>query len=189
MIFSMIMLAGGCSVISELTAFKKCEFSFHSIQDPSLSGIEISDKRAFSDFSLREGQKITLDLLNGKLPLEITVNVEARNPGPGKAAVSSIQWIALIDQMEIGRGTLNNPVEVPPNGGRAIIPLRIHTDLFNYLEGENPRTMFNFALNLVNAGDQPTRLSLKIKPSVLIGQQSVAYPGYITLTEEFSSGD
>ena len=48
----------------------------------------------------------------------------------------------------------------------------IQTDLFDYLEGDNPRTMLNFALNLVDAGNQPTRLSMKIKPSVMIGAQS-----------------
>ena len=57
------------------------------------------------------------------------------------------------------------------------------------MEGDNPQTMLNFALNLVDAGNQPTRLSMKIKPSVIIGGQSVNYPGYFTITKEFSSGN
>jgi hypothetical protein len=77
---------------------------------------------------------------------------------------------------------------VSPGGGRSLIPIQIHTDLIDYLEGDNPRTMINFALNLVDAGNQPTRLSMKIKPSVLIGNQSLYYPGYFTIRKEFSSG-
>ena len=32
-------------------------------------------------------------------------------------------------------------------------------------------------------------ISMKIKPSVIIGGQSVNYPGYFTITKEFSSGN
>jgi hypothetical protein len=188
-LLAMMLSATGCSVISEMTAFKKCEFSFRSLQDPVVCGIDIGEKSSFAEFSFREGQEITMQLLQGTFPFEITANVEVMNPGSARAAVSSIQWIALIDEMQVSQGIVNDRVEVAPNGGRALIPLRIHADLFDFLEGDNPRTMFNFVLNLIHAGDQPTRMSLKIKPSVLIGQQSIAYPGYFTLTEEFGSGD
>ena len=70
-----------------------------------------------------------------------------------------------------------------------MIPIRIGADLFDYLEGDSPRTMINFALNLVDAGNQPTRLTMKIKPSVQIGAQSIYYPGYFTIAKEFSSGN
>ncbi len=62
-------------------------------------------------------------------------------------------------------------------------------DLIEFLEGDNSLSMLNFALNLVNAGDASSRVSLKIKPSVLVGSQSVQYPGYFTITHEFSSGN
>jgi len=184
-----LLLATGCSVISELTAFKKCEFSFRSLQDPRLCGIDMSDKRSFSDFSLWDGQLIATNLIKGSMPFEITVNVEVYNPGPAKAEVSSIRWIAFIDETEAAQGVVNKRVEVAPGGGRALVPIPVQTDLFKFLEGDNPRTMFNFALNLLDAGDQPTRLSMKIRPSVMIGRQVVEYPGYFTITEEFRSGD
>ena len=69
-----------------------------------------------------------------------------------------------------------------------MIPIRIQTDLFQYLEGDNPRTMLNFGLNLVDAGGQPTRLSMKIKPSVYVSGQMIAYPDYFTITQVFKSG-
>jgi hypothetical protein len=189
LVLSIVLLTGGCSVLSELNSFTKCEFSFRSVQDPRLSGIEIADKRTFSDFSFKEGQEITISVLKGSLPFEIIANVEVRNPGPSMAAVSSIQWIAFIDDMEAAQGMVNDRVEVSPNGGRAIVPVFIQTDIIDFLEGSNPQTMLNFILNLLNAGDQPTRVTLKIKPSIMIGQQTIAYPRFFTLTEEFSSGN
>ena len=186
---STILLVSGCAILSELTALTKCEFSFHSAQDPSVCGIDISSRRSYSDFSFLDGQIIASNILKGTLPFAITVNVEVTNPGAVTAAVNSIEWIAFIDDVQVAAGVVSERIEVAPGGGRSMIPIGIRTDLFNYLEGDSPRTMLNFALNLMDAGGQPTRLSMKIKPSVLIGGQSLNYPGFFTISKEFSSGN
>lgn len=186
---STILLVSGCAILSELTALTKCEFSFHSAQNPSVCGIDISGRHSYSDFSFLDGQIIASNILKGTLPFAITVNVEVTNPGAVTAAVNSIEWIAFIDDIKVATGVVSEKIEVAPGGGRSIIPIGIRTDLFDYLEGDSPRTMLNFALNLMDAGGQPTRLSMKIKPSVLIGGQSLNYPGFFTITKEFSSGN
>jgi len=186
---SILLLFPGCSILSELTALTKCEFSFHSAQDPSACGIDISSRHSYSDFSFVDGQLIAGNLLRGTLPFGITANVEVMNPGVNTAAVNTIEWIAYIDDIQVAQGSVNDRIEVTPGGGKSMIPIRIQTDLFDYLEGDNPRTMLNFALNLVDAGNQPTRLSMKIKPSVMIGGQTIYYPGFFTITKEFSSGN
>ncbi len=185
----LIFLLNGCSILSELAAFTKCEFRLLSLQEPALCGIDVSQKSFWSDFSFMEGQIIAGQLLKKSLPFEITVNVEVRNPGASVAAVNSIQWIAFIDDLQVAQGTIHERVEVPPSGGVNKIPLRIQADLIDYLEGDNPRAMLNFALNLVNAGDQASQMTMKIKPSVLIGSQSIQYPDYFIITKEFKSGN
>ena len=184
-----VLLMQGCSILTELAALTKCEFSFHSATDPSACGINVSTKRSFTDFSFREGQTIASNILRGTLPFTITANVEVRNPGSVTAAVNAVEWIAYIDDIQVAQGTVSERVEVAPSGGKTLIPIRIATDLFDYLEGDSPRTMINFALNLVDAGNQPTRLSMKIKPSVMIAGQSIYYPGFFTISKEFSSGN
>jgi LEA14-like dessication related protein len=149
----------------------------------------VSQKRSWSDFSFLEGQLIAGNLLKSTLPFKVTANVEVRNPGTSAAAVNSIQWIAFVDDVQVAQGTVNDRVDIPPAGGRVLVPVMLHADLIDLLEGNNPSTMLNFALNLVNSGDKPSQLSLKIKPSVLVGSQSIRYPGYFTITKEFSSGD
>ena len=183
-----VLSLSGCALLSELTALTKCEFSFHSARDPEISGIDVVSKQSFSDFSMLEGQRLVRNILNGTLPFAITANVEIRNPGTTTAAVNAIEWMAFIDDIQVATGVLTERIEVAPGGGREIVPIRIRTDLYDYLEGDHPRTMLNFALNLVDAGGQPTRLSMKIKPSVRIGGQSVYYPGYFTIEKEFTSG-
>ena len=184
----LLLLLNSCSVLSELTALKSCEFRLYSFQDPSVCGIDMSDRQSPSDFTFLDGQRIAANLLRGTLPFEITVNIEVKNPGTSKAAVNSIEWIAYVDDLEVAAGVLDRRIEVPPSGGLAIVPVKLQADLIDYMEGDNPKTMMNFALNLVGTSDQASRLSMKIKPSLLIGNQTVQYPGFFTVTHEFSSG-
>jgi len=183
-----LLLLNSCSVFSELTAFKNCEFRLYSIQDPAVCGIDMSDRRNPSDFTFLDGQMIAANLLRGTLPFDITINMEVKNPGTTTAAVNSIEWVAYIDELEVAAGLVERRIEVPPSGGLAIIPVKIHADLIDYMEGNNPKTMMNFALNLVGNSDQPSNLSMKIKPSLLVGGKTIQYPGFFTVTHEFSAG-
>ncbi len=179
----------GCSVLSELTALSKCEFSFHSAVDPVVAGVDVMRIRSYSDLTFLDAQRLVSNILQKKLPFDITANVEVKNPGITTAAINYIEWIAYIDDVSITSGRVDKRVEIPGNGGTALVPIHIETDLFEYLEGDNPKTMLNFALNLVDAGGQPTRLSVKIKPSVYVGTRLVPYPDFFTISKEFSSGD
>ena len=179
----------GCSILSELTALTKCEFSFHSAQNPVVAGVDVMRIQTYSDLTFMDGQRLVSNILQKKLPFGITANIEVKNPGLTTAALNNIEWIAFIDDIRISSGRVDNRVEIPGSGGTAIVPIRIETDLFEYLQGDNPKTMLNFALNLVDAGGQPTRLRLKIKPSVYVGATMVPYPDYFTIDKEFRSGN
>lgn len=185
----LITTLSGCSVLSELTALKKCEFSFHSAKDPVIAGVDVMRIRSYSDLSFLDGQRIVTNIIQKQLPFGVTANIEVRNPGAITAAVNNIDWIAYIDDIQISSGRIEDRIEIPGNGGTAIIPVRIETDLFEYLKGDNPKSMLNFGLNLIDAGGQPTRLSLKIKPSVYVGGTSLSYPGHFTINKDFSSGN
>ena len=187
--FLIILISiSGCAILSEFTALTKCEFRFQSAEKPTISGIDVMTKKSITDFSFMDGQMVVGNILRGTLPFAITANVEVKNPGVTTAAVNEIEWIAFIDEIRVSDGVVASRVEILP-GATAVVPIRIQTDLFEYLEGDNPKTMVNFGLNLVDAGGQPTRLSMKIKPSVLVNGQQISYPDYFTIEHEFSSGN
>lgn len=191
-IFLLSAMLTSCSILEELVAIAaitKCEFSFHSAQDPVLAGIDVMRVQSFSDLTFFDGQKAVANILQKKLPFGITTNIEVKNPGSTAAVVNYIDWISYIDDIQISTGRIEQRVEIAPNGGTAIVPVRIETDLFEYLKGDSPKTMLNFGLNLVDAGGQPTRLTLKVKPSVVIGSTTVQYPDYFIISKEFSSGN
>jgi len=59
-------------------------------------------------------------------------------------------------------------------------------DLKQALQGKSAEAMLNFAMNLSGNGDKPTRIKVKIKPSILVNGQPLSYPGYVTVKTEFS---
>lgn len=178
-----------CSFLKEVTALGKCEFRLGTLEQPEIAGIPVNDIGDFADLGLRDAGRIGASLLQGTLPLSFTLNVEARNPNPATAALNRLEYIAFIDDVEIARGALDQRVEIPPNGGDAVIPLRLATDLVEILQKESRNALFNFGLNLADASNKPTRVTLKVKPTILVGMIELQYPGYFNVRHEFSSGD
>lgn len=185
---SLMFLLNACKAIAELSAFNHCEFRLYSLTEPRLCGIDVSQKRSWNEFSVGEGAVIAAYMLGSSLPFDVIAHVEIRNPGTQTAAVEAIKYRVKVDDVKVAMGSITERVAVPPSGGRVVIPVPVHADLIHLLKSDNTRSLMNLSLNLVNSGRQESRITLKIKPSVRIGSRSVPYPGYFTLTREFSSG-
>lgn len=185
---SLMLLLNGCSGIAELSALSKCEFRLYGLDDPRLCGIDVSRKRSWNDFSLMEGAVITTYLLGSSLPFDLTAYVEIRNPGTQTAAVEAIQYRLKVDDVKVATGNVTERVSVPPSGGRVVVRVPVHADLIDLVNRDGLNSVRNLSLNLVNSGSQESRISLKIKPSVRLGSRAIRYPGYFTVTREYSSG-
>jgi hypothetical protein len=83
-------------------------------------------------------------------------------------------------------GSINNRFTIPPNNGTTIIPLQVSVNLKQVLSGKSLDAIANFAFNLAGAGNKPTRITAKLKPTIMIGQSPLTYPGYITINTDFS---
>lgn len=182
-------LLPSCSFLKEMTALQKCEFRMTTLENPELAGIDVSEVRSFTDIGILEMGIISSSIMKGQLPLDFILNIEARNPNPVNAALNRIAYIAYIDKVEVASGEMAERVEIPGNGGISTIPLALHTDLIEILNKDSRQALVNFGLNLADAGNRPTRVSLKLKPTILVGGLEINYPGYFTVRYEFSSGD
>ena len=189
----MILLAAisenSCNFLKEITTLGKCEFRVTTLEDPEIAGVDISQIRSFTDLNFVDMGIISSSFLRGALPLSFTLNVEVRNPNPAMAALNGLEYLAFIDDVEVARGQLDRRIEIPANGGITIIPLRLNTDLIEILKKDSRQTLVNFGLNLADAGNRPTRVSIKVKPTILVGAMEINYPGYFTLKHDFTSGD
>jgi hypothetical protein len=100
-----------------------------------------------------------------------------------------MSWILYIDDIEMTQGVVNQRVEIPPNGGSSVIPVNISVNLMEVLRGESGDALLNFGFNVAGTGDRPTRILMKLKPTIYIGSSEIEYPGYINVKTEFTSGD
>ena len=182
-------MLGSCSFLKEISTFGKCEFRMSTLEDPELAGVDISRVRSYNDLGFADMGLITASVMKGQLPLAFTLNIEARNPNPAMAALNKLEYIAFIDDVQVASGALNQRIEIPASGGITTIPLRLNTDLIDILKKDSRQTLVNFGLNLADAGNRPTRVSLKVKPTILVGTMEIIYPGYFTVKYDFTSGE
>jgi len=189
MILLVAMAENSCNFLKEISTLGKCEFRVTTLEDPELAGVNVSQIHSFTDLNLSEMGIISASILKGDLPLSFTLNIEVRNPNPAMAALNGLEYLAFIDDVEVASGQLDRRVEIPASGGIETIPLRLNTDLIDILKKDSRQALVNFGLNLADAGKRPTRVSIKVKPTILVGAMEINYPGYFTVKHDFSSGD
>ncbi len=184
-----MLLSSSCSVLqqtSEMANFGKCEFRIESARNMKLGGVNIQGKDATSDLTVTDMAKIMGVIAGGTLLLVFDLNIQVKNPNPTLAAMNKLDWILIIDDVEMTRGILNQRVEVPANSVTEF-PVAMNFDLMKSLSGKSGSALINFAMNLAGASNRPTQIKLKAKPTIYIGEKPIAYPGYITISQEFSS--
>ena len=183
--FLFVLLAfASCTVVKQIqqvTTMSRCDFKLNDVQDIRLAGVLVQNIKSVNDLNLSDGARLAGALTSSTLPLTFTLNVVAKNPNDQTAGLNRLEWILLIDDIEMVSGVNETPVSIPGKG-TVIIPLTMNIDLRKALSGKSGQAMMNFAFNLAGANGTPTRINLKAKPTILVGKYPLAYPGYITVT-------
>lgn len=185
-----MILSNSCGVIEqvgEMKAFSRCEFRLASVSNIALAGLNIEDMDSYSDLGLMDAAMITTAVAKGELPLSFTLNIDMYNPNDNDAALNKLDWILYIDDIEMLSGTTDQRILINP-GATTQMPLKTAVNLMDVLSGKSPEAIMNFGFNLAGVGNRPTRFMLKARPTIMVGNTPVSYPGYITVRQEFTSG-
>ena len=124
---------------------------------------------------------------SNSFPLSFQLNLEGKNPNSEPAGLNKLEWILFIDDIQMTSGSLNQAFTIPLGNGIAQIPINLNFDLKKVLAGKSLDAMVNFGFNLAGAGNKPTRIMIKLKPTIMIGTFALTYPGYIKVKTEFTS--
>jgi hypothetical protein len=173
--------------VSQINNFTKCDFRLESVQQLTIAGIDVQNVQKLSDLNMFDAAKLASAFASKQFPLEFTLNIEAKNPNSSTAGMTRIDWILLIDDIEMTRGILDKQVTIPANNGIAIIPMQMHIDLQKALTGKSADAVINFGLNLAGAGNKPSRFTLQMKPIITVGSMPISYPGYLNVKTEFET--
>ncbi len=184
----MLVAGTSCKTLMSYTNGLRCDFRMQSLSNTSLAGIDIQKIKSVSDLNLIQAGRLTSAYLGGNVPLSFQLNIEAKNPNPTEAILAKFDWILMIDDVQITTGTNEQEHYVPANGTQ-MIPLNLSINLLDVLTNESKNALLNFGFNLADAGGKPTRVGLKIKPSINLNGFPISYPGYIDLGTEFGGGE
>jgi len=186
-----VCIVEGCSVIRQIQEtknFTRCEFRLSTVENITLAGINVQRIKSTRDLTLSDGARFARALTQPQLPLNLTLNVEVKNPNAETASLNRLEWRLFIDDVDLLNGLVEEKVSVAGNGGISTLPLKISVDLKKALSGRSAEAIGNFALNLAGEGNKPTRLMLRIKPTIDVLGYPVEYPDYFEVRTEFTAG-
>ncbi len=185
-VFTLLLVFSSCKELQQLANMAKCEFKLKSVENIQLAGLNIQNISNVSQFGVADLAKLTTAFLTNEFPLNFKLNMDVNNPNPTAAALTALDWILFIDDIQMTNGILNQKFTVPANGNTTI-PMLLNFDLKKVLSGKSKDALINFALNLAGQNGKPTRLMLKAKPTVNVGGIALQYPSYLSVKTDYTS--
>lgn len=195
LIFATVIFVVSCSAVKQFTEalenLQRIQFKIAGVTNFRLLGIDITNKRNVSDFSVGDALKLSNAFASRKFPSEFILNIDAKNPNDGTsqqrntnttASITSFDWRLIIDDVQTVNGNIASPVSVPGKGQTVVIPLTVNIDLYEFFGKAGYERVINLALALAGEGGT-SRLKLDAKPSVRIGNIPITYPGRITIVD------
>lgn len=172
--------------LGEMQMLSKCEFRINTVTDINLAGVNVSNILDISDIRPLDVLMLTNAVLSNNLPLNFNLNLEVKNPNDQTASLNRFDWILFIDELQMLEGAFNENFIVGPND-TSTLPVQIGFNLSEVLSDERADKIIDFALGLTEGSGKTTRVMVKLKPSVMVGQRSIMYPGWIEVRNEFTA--
>jgi hypothetical protein len=186
----------GCSAFYDaFTNLQRLQFKLGSVNNFTLSGVNISKIGNKFDFSISDGAKLVNSFTRGEFPASFTLNVLAKNPNDGTggtkkttAILKSLAWRLLIDDKETINGNIPNSIEIPGVGQETTIPIFMSLDLIKFFKDQGYENVLNLALAIGGVSGSAARLKLMATPTVDTILGPITYPGELTIIDkEFRS--
>ncbi|MDR1198749.1 MAG: LEA type 2 family protein [Prevotellaceae bacterium] len=175
-----------CSALQSALQIVNCKYDIEGVANPVIAGVSLNNITNSGQIQAMDLIKLTAAFATKNFPLSVTVNVKATNPGNIAATVQRLDWAIDLEQKEILNGTVSEVISIPSNGGSAIIPVTLGVDLFQLFKGETRDNLLNLAMNIANVGESSSKVSIRIRPTVVIAGQSLT-AGFITLSKTVAS--
>ena len=167
--------------INEAKQFAECDFMINNVQIIKLGKTDVTEYTRASDIGFTEMLLLGQQLLSGKFPARLSVEIKAINNQNSKAAISGLHWKLYMKDKEYGNGELDQYVEVLPRQSTDF-NIIVDFDLLKLLASENLQSILDLVFDIENK-EKLERLDimLKVKPYYKAGDDIKEYPGYLTI--------
>jgi len=176
----------GCGVnkqAQQIKALEKCTYRVVSATNLSVAGTDVKRLMNNQDLNLASLPALAFGLLRKDVPLRATLNMEISNPAGNLAAINQFEYKILINNQELADGFVDQQVSIPA-GQTVVVPVAMNVNVYQFIS--NARVMSEIS-DFMRGGDKKGLVTLKIRPSIMVGGTLIKYPGYISIDKEFSS--
>ncbi|AEI47009.1 hypothetical protein [Runella slithyformis] len=187
-----VVVFNRCAVtrqISEAKTLADCKYTIASADKITLAGIDIQQFKNMQNFDLSKSPRLALALLSQDVPLNVRLNLDVTNPTKQLAGINQFEYKVLLAENEIFTGLWDQRIDVQPNGGTTRVPMQLTTNAYRLITDAQTRDSFVAMIENLSGkqNTQPTKLVIKLKPTLGIGNSQVNYPGYITIEKEVTA--
>jgi len=171
----------------QIKALEKCTYKIASADQITIAGTDVRSILEKDNINIGSLPGLALGFLRKDIPMRAKINLEINNPTGDLASINEFEYKILINQAEIATGFVNQQVVVQP-GKSTVVPVDINANVFPFLS--NSKVMdevARFFKASQGGAEQKGIVTLKIKPSFMVGNSLVKYPGFITIDKEVSS--
>lgn len=192
MLAALPLLLSQCNVnkqISQAKTLGDCRYTVASADSIFLAGTDVRQFRKLEDINPAKFPRLATGLLLRNVPLDARLNIDITNPTNKLAGINQLEYKIMLAGQELFNGFLNQRIEVQPGGGKTRVPIRLNTNAYQLMTDPKTRDAFTQLVQNLSGGSgtQPSKLTIRIKPTLdLLGKQ-VNYPGYITIDQDVTS--
>jgi hypothetical protein len=186
-----LIFLAGCAVLKTMENLARLKYRIHSAIDYQVLGIPVKEKKSMKDFKPFEIVKLSAGLLKGNMPLTFTLNIEAQNPNDGTSgsaqtdiSIASFPWRLFLNEKEVVKGNIKEPIFVPGKGNSVMIPLEIEFDVAKLFKEKSLDDMLMLILQIGGVEGSTSNLKLKAQPSLGTPIGNIQYPDEITIVEK-----
>jgi len=177
--------------IGEAKALGDCKYNILSADSMLVAGYDVREFRnirKLEDFNPIKYPRLAAGLLTRNIPFGAKINLEITNPTTKSAALNQLEYRVLLAGKELAQGFINQRIEVPSAGGKTVVPVHLKTNAYDLLTDPTTRDAFTNVLRNLGGeqGSTPTKVTIKIKPTIDMFNKAVNYPGYITIEQDLT---
>ena len=184
-IFTVMLMLSGCaalqSSLSNVYNLANCDYKYHSI-----SNLAIMDMNLSNGLTPLMIPKV-LTILSGNassIPLNFRLNIDVKNPNSGAAAFQSLNYIISIDDIQFTTGNFRQAFHVDA-GDTRMLPMDIGFDIAELMKNNSRSAVENILKNFLGLSDTASKVTVQLKPSFKVGEQTFTSPVFIPVNFSF----
>ena len=191
-LFSLLVVAVyGCGInkqAQQIKALEKCTYKITSADEITVGGTDVKKLFEGQEINLASLPGLAFGLLRQDVPLKARLNLEVKNPSGDDAAINQFEYKILINNADLAEGVVNQEVNVPA-GQSTVVPVNMVVNLYPFVSNSKVMGQITEFMKAGKNGGAEKKglLTLKIRPSIKVGNSLVKYPGFITIDKEISS--